>query len=166
MLRWMMLLTTLSLMAPLTTPGASDGDGATEPSVQGTASFRERLTLPAGALFEATLADVARADAPAEPLGRVTLDGSAGPPFTFTIPYDPARIDPRGRYAVRARITLDGHLLFTSDTLHPVISGGQPVTVEIPLSQVGTAHGLRLPATFLGVLPCADCPGVRYHLDL
>ncbi len=24
----------------------------------------------------------------------------------------------------------------------------------------------RLPATFTGVLPCADCPGIRYQLDL
>ncbi|NGX14779.1 META domain-containing protein [Wenzhouxiangella sp. XN24] len=28
------------------------------------------------------------------------------------------------------------------------------------------AHGLRLPATFRGDLPCADCAGVRHHLDL
>ncbi len=28
------------------------------------------------------------------------------------------------------------------------------------------AHGLTLPATFTGVLPCADCPGIRHHLDL
>lgn len=28
------------------------------------------------------------------------------------------------------------------------------------------AHGLRLPATFRGVLPCADCEGIRHHLDL
>jgi len=26
--------------------------------------------------------------------------------------------------------------------------------------------GLRLPATFRGKLPCADCAGVRHHLDL
>lgn len=30
----------------------------------------------------------------------------------------------------------------------------------------GTSHGLQLPASFLGVLPCADCPGVKHHLDL
>lgn len=28
------------------------------------------------------------------------------------------------------------------------------------------AHGLALPASFSGVLPCADCPGIRHHLDL
>ena len=137
MIRWMMLLTTLSLMAPLASPGASDGTERRSRGCGGTASYRERVSLPAGALFEATLADVARADAPAEPLGRVTLGGSSGPPFAFTIPYDAARIDPRGRYAVRARITLDGQLLFTSDTLYPVLGAGQPDRVEILMHQVG-----------------------------
>jgi len=28
------------------------------------------------------------------------------------------------------------------------------------------AAGLKLPATFKGTLPCADCEGIRYHLDL
>lgn len=28
------------------------------------------------------------------------------------------------------------------------------------------AHGLALPASFSGVLPCADCPGIRHHLDV
>jgi copper homeostasis protein (lipoprotein) len=30
----------------------------------------------------------------------------------------------------------------------------------------GADHALQLPASFLGVLPCADCPGIRHHLDL
>lgn len=28
------------------------------------------------------------------------------------------------------------------------------------------AHGLSLPATFTGTLPCADCDGIAHHLDL
>jgi len=28
------------------------------------------------------------------------------------------------------------------------------------------AHGLALPATFTGTLPCADCEGIRHHLDI
>lgn len=28
------------------------------------------------------------------------------------------------------------------------------------------AHGLTLPSSFTGMLPCADCPGVLHHLDL
>ncbi len=143
---WMILLATLSLTASVTATGAA-GVAATDASVQGVAFCRERVTLPPDAVFEATLADTTRADAPAEPLGRVTLDGSSGPPFAFSIPYDPARIDPRGRYAVRARIILDGQLLFASDTLHPVFGGGQPYQIEILMRPVGAAHGLRLPAS-------------------
>jgi heat shock protein HslJ len=37
-----------------------------------------------------------------------------------------------------------------------------PAAAGVPLA----AHGLRLPATFRGVLPCADCEGIRHHLDL
>jgi hypothetical protein len=29
----------------------------------------------------------------------------------------------------------------------------------------GALHGLRLPATFRGSLPCADCEAIRHHLD-
>jgi len=37
---------------------------------------------------------------------------------------------------------------------------------EPEVEQVSGAHGLSLPASFGGVLPCADCPGIRHHLDL
>jgi heat shock protein HslJ/uncharacterized lipoprotein NlpE involved in copper resistance len=33
-------------------------------------------------------------------------------------------------------------------------------------AQPTPAHGLRLPATFTGALPCADCEAIRHHLDL
>jgi putative lipoprotein len=39
-------------------------------TIQGTATYRERMALPAGAAFEATLEDVSRADAPAETIAR------------------------------------------------------------------------------------------------
>lgn len=163
MKRWLGVLVALLMMAPI---AAAGGEGEAEASVRGSAFYREPVALPPGAVFEATLEDVSRADAPAEILGAVSLDASSGPPYAFTIPYDPRRLDPRGRYAVRARITLDRRLLFTSDSFHPVISDGHPDSVEIPMRVVGTPHGLRLPASFRGVLPCADCPGVRHHLDL
>jgi copper homeostasis protein (lipoprotein) len=35
---------------------------------------------------------------------------------------------------------------------------GPPATVD--------SAGLKLPATLKGILPCADCEGIRYHLDL
>ena len=62
--------------------------------VTGTASYRERIALPPGAVFEAVLEDVSVADAPASELGRATVADPGNPPFDFDIAYDPADIDP------------------------------------------------------------------------
>jgi heat shock protein HslJ len=86
-------------------------------------------------VFEATLEDVSRADAPAEVIARDGGADRSGPPFAFTLAYDPAAIDPRNTYAVRARVTVDGRLAFTSDTAHPVITRGAPTEVQILMRQ-------------------------------
>lgn len=36
---------------------------------------------------------------------------------------------------------------------------------DAPEQRMG-AHGLALPASFTGTLPCADCPGIEHHLDI
>jgi putative lipoprotein len=102
-----------------------------EASVTGTATYRERIALPDGAVFEARLEDVTRADAPAEVLGRTRIDSPGNPPFKFAISYDPARIDPAHRYSVRATITVEDRLMFTTDTHYPVLSEGQPRHVDL-----------------------------------
>jgi hypothetical protein len=43
--------------------------GSTEGIVNGIAAYRERMTLPSTAVFEATLEDVSKADIPAEVIG-------------------------------------------------------------------------------------------------
>jgi copper homeostasis protein (lipoprotein) len=78
--------------------------------VQGTATYRERLALPLDTVFEATLEDVSKADAPAEVLGRARIERPGNPPIRFEITYDPSRINPSHRYAVRARILVAGDL--------------------------------------------------------
>jgi putative lipoprotein len=91
--------------------------------LQGTASYRERIALPPDAVFEAVLEDVSRADAPAEALGRARIDPAGQPPFRFEIRYDDEAVQQGRRYAVRATVTHQGRLLFTSDRAHPVLDG-------------------------------------------
>lgn len=152
---------------------AEAADGA----VTGVATYRERIALPPGAVFEATLEDISRADAPADVVSTVRQEDAGNPPYRFELAFDPARIVPSRRYAVRARITLDGRLVFTSDQVHPVLTNGNPASVEIVMKRVAGAAGREgagkpgelfasLPATFVGVLPCADCEGIDYHLDI
>jgi len=144
---------------------------ADDVAVKGTASYRERMALPPAAVLEATLEDISRADARAEVLGSVRMENPGSPPFHFEIAYDPARIQANHSYAVRARITVEGRLLFTTDQVYPVLTRAQGQEVELLLRRTGggppaSRAPLQLPATFAGNLPCADCPGQRLVLTL
>jgi len=143
--------------------------------IRGSAAYRERMALPASAVFEAALEDISRTDVPAEMIGHTRIEHPGNPPITFEIAYDPARINPNRSYSVRARITVADQLIFTTTESYPVLTRGNGNQVTLLLQrttgQAGneTTHGgvlSGLPATFLGTLPCADCPGIRYQLDL
>jgi uncharacterized lipoprotein YbaY len=79
------------------------GTSAFAAQVTGTATYRERMLLPPGALFEATLEDVSRADARAGVIGRARIESPGPPPFRFAIEYDPALVQAGHHYVVRAR---------------------------------------------------------------
>ncbi len=140
--------------------------------IRGTATYRERMALPPDAVLEVTLQDVSRMDAPADVLERVEISNPGNPPYTFEIPYDVDAIDERHSYSVRARITSGGQLLFTTDTVAPVLTRGAGEEVELLLKRVGgtspaaTARVKALAGSFVGTLPCADCEGIEVRLDL
>ena len=67
----------------------------------------------------------------------------------------------------------DGRVIFTSDTVYPVLTGGAGDKVDIVLrpasASVDSSPAAELapfPAVFEGTLPCADCPGIHYRLTL
>ena len=143
-------------------------------TLEGTALYRERIALPPDAVFEAVLQDVTRADAPALVLGRARLDPAGSPPFHFRITYDDAAVQPGHRYVVRATVTQQGRLWFTTDRSYPVLDGRSAplnlLLISAPVSDssaAGTtgADALHLPASWEGELPGADGT-VRWHLDL
>lgn len=167
----------LIILACLIFAAACSMSFAAADTLTGTALIRERIALPPGAVFEAVIEDVARADAQAAPLARTVIDDPGQPPIAFAIDYDATSLNPRAIYALRVTIRYEGQLLFTNDAITRVLQGDGPQDVEVVLKMVQrgklgetapsiNAVGLRLPATFLGTLPCADCAGVVYHLDL
>jgi uncharacterized lipoprotein YbaY/heat shock protein HslJ/uncharacterized lipoprotein NlpE involved in copper resistance len=146
--------------------------------VTGTAGYRERIVLPPGAVFEAVLEDVT-ADGPAVELGRATIKDPGSPPFEFEIDFDPAAIDPAHTYSVRTQVSVGRRLIFVSESAAPVLMGDAGTEVQSWMIKVGDtseegreapvqigAHGLRLPASFNGTLPCPDCDGIGYWLNL
>ena len=116
------------------------GNAAMAQTVHGTATYRERMALPAGAVLEATLEDVSRADAPATTIASARVPSPGNPPMAFTIEYEPAKIVDTHRYVVRARILVAGAMLFTSDTAVPVIAQGSPTTVSLMLRRTSTGQ--------------------------
>jgi uncharacterized lipoprotein YbaY/heat shock protein HslJ/uncharacterized lipoprotein NlpE involved in copper resistance len=133
-------------------------------AITGTATYRERIALPRSAVFEATLEDVSRADAPATVVARQRLSPAGSPPFAVRIPYNPARIQASRRYVVRATLWAGTAMRWTTDTVVPVLTRGAGTTVELRLERVPPPAAPT--GTFEGVLPCADCPGIQHRLTL
>ncbi len=133
---------------------------AAEAVIEGTAAYRERIALPPNAELEAVLQDVSRADAHATEIARTTVPNAPSPPIRFTIPYDPAKIDPAHSYAVRAAIRVDGKLWFTTDTAHPVLTRGAGRAVDILLKRVAqpAAADAELLNTYWKILALAGDP--------
>jgi putative lipoprotein len=118
---------------PAVTAADAAGDTA---QVTGTLMYRERIALPPGAVAEVRLLDTSLADVPAVEIAYEEIRDVGTPPIPFVLNYDPSKIDERNQYGVRATITHDGGLLFTSDTHYPVLTRGAGNTADIMLIMV------------------------------
>ncbi len=102
----------------------------------GTATYLQRIALPPEAKLTVRISDVSRMDAAAPVIAETTIM-TAGKqvPLAFSLSYDPAKVDPRGRYAVSARIEDGaGALIWITDTHNPLPPAGQ--TIDLRLVQV------------------------------
>ena len=104
-------------------------------TVTGTATYRERIALPADAELIVQLLDVSLADAPPTVVAEQRI-APVRVPAAFTLTYDPAQIDQRQSYAVSARVERGGKQLFVTDTRHPVLTQGGGSTVDIIMTRV------------------------------
>jgi copper homeostasis protein (lipoprotein) len=144
-------------------------------AITGTAAWREPIVLTPDAVFEATLEDVSRADQPPTVIGRQRLSPVHSLPCAVEILYDPAKIQPRARYVVRATLQA-GRAKWVTRAIVPVLTHGGGSRVELELKRLSATAAAAGPApaavvgpptgTFEGVLPCADCSGIREQLSL
>lgn len=105
--------------------------------IEGTVAWRERIALPPEAELQVSLNDVSRMDAPAVMLAeqRIRLAGRQAP-VPFRLDVDAARLDPRKRYVVAARVVVGGALFFINDTAYPVLTQGAGKRVDMTLVRV------------------------------
>ena len=113
--------------------------------IRGTATYRERMALPPGAVFEASLEDVSRVDT-ADVIGRTREESPPNPPIPFEISFDPTRIQPKNTYVVRARIIVGGSLVLTTDTSHPVLTRGRGNEVSVLMRRTSVSVPPSSPA--------------------
>jgi putative lipoprotein len=116
----------------------AQGDG---PQVTGSVAYRERIALPADAVVDVQLLDTSIADVAAQVIAEAMISAEGRQvPISFSLQYDPAKIDPSHRYSVRATIRSgDGMLMFSTTQAYPVLTHGAPSKVNLLLHTVG--HG-------------------------
>ncbi|MDM0008514.1 YbaY family lipoprotein [Variovorax sp. J22G73] len=132
----------LSACAMPSTPSTPAASGASTAAlrVSGTVAYRERMALDPKAVVVVQLLDVSRMDAPSTVLAEQRIEANGRqPPFAYELKVDVARIDPRMRYAVSARILRGEQLLFINDTQHPVLTQGAGASVDLVLVRVAQA---------------------------
>ena len=109
--------------------------------VSGTVAYRERMAMPENALLTIQLQDVSVADSPAKVIAeqRFMFAGHQVP-LPFEVHYDSAKIDPKHSYALSARITVDGQLMFLNTTTYRVITQSNPVNPDLLLVTAFVSH--------------------------
>ncbi|MGX1125469.1 YbaY family lipoprotein [Pseudomonas sp. HLS-6 TE3448] len=103
-------------------------------SLDGEVFYLQRIALPPSATLSVSLQDVSLADAPAVTLARQSGPVNGQVPLPFHLTYDPSQVKPGHRYAVSARIELDGKLMFINTEQHAVQLDGhdpQPVRIKV-----------------------------------
>ena len=93
------------------------------PAVNGSVNIRQRIALPPDAILTVTLSDASLADAPSKVIAQraVRTDGKQAP-FNFVLPFNPADIQPNARIILSAAITVNGQLIFITDTIQEVVN--------------------------------------------
>ena len=123
----LLLITAATLLS-----ACSSAPLAGKSSLDGEVFYLQRIALPPTATLSVSLQDVSLADAPA-----VVLDEQHGPvkgqvPLPFRLSYDPTQVKPGHRYAVSARIEVDGQLMFITTEQHTVqLDGKDPQPLKI-----------------------------------
>jgi putative lipoprotein len=109
---------------------------ATTEQISGRALYRERVLLPPGAVLKVSLEDVSKMDVASTVIATTSVVTNGAPPYPFIVEYPSSAIDDRNQYSLRATISLNEQLLFTSTRqLDPFRDTHTPI--EIILSKIG-----------------------------
>ncbi|EOX3826122.1 MULTISPECIES: YbaY family lipoprotein [Enterobacter] len=128
-----------------------------QPNVSGTIWIKQKVALPPDAVLTVTLSDASLADAPSKVVAQraVRTEGKQAP-FSFVLPYNPSEVQPNARILLSAAVTINGKLVFITDTVQEAINNGGtkidlnlvPVQqTEVPIAPQTNQPSLPTPPT-------------------
>lgn len=123
----------VAILAAAAGAGAACGSGDT---VSGEVRFHRDVDLPDGATVTVKLLDTSLADASAVELGAVVIENAERLPVAFSIEYDPSKVDSRAEITLQARVEVGADLLYINDTVHPVLTRGNPRNSDVQVISV------------------------------
>ena len=96
-----------------------------QPNVSGTIWIKQKVALPPDAVLTVTLSDASLADAPSKVVAQraVRTEGKQAP-FSFVLRYKPSDVQPNARILLSAAVTINGKLVFITDTVQEAINNG------------------------------------------
>lgn len=108
-------------------PVASGHEGM----IDGSITYLQRIALPKGAMIIVELFELSSAGATAALVARRSFPAESQVPIPFRLDYDTSRISSTGTYGIRGRILVDGALWFVNNQPEPVLTRGNPSSVQI-----------------------------------
>ena len=105
-------------------------------TVSGEVRFHRDVDLPNGATVTVKLLDTSLADASAVELGADVIENADRLPVRFRIEYDPDQVEGRAEISLQARVEVGDELLYINDTVHPVLTGGNPRNSDVRVISV------------------------------
>lgn len=150
-------------------------------TVSGKALYLQRKAMPPEAVLSVRVEDVTLADAKSQNLGEFKeAFGDRQVPIPFSIQVRNAAIVAKHSYNLRATISVNGEMQFTTTRNYPVLTQDAKNEVELVLDPVrpvanaspaqspptAPTSNFATPATYSGILPCADCLGIEHTLTL
>ena len=106
-------------------------------TITGSVWYRERMMVPPDAVISISLEDVSRMDVSAEVIATTGFVAQGGPPWDFSLEYDPIKLNDKGRYGLRVRIEADGRLMFITTEHIPAFEHDSSTPIKIMVSRAG-----------------------------
>jgi len=105
-------------------------------SLTGEILYSQRIALTEEAVVTIQLVDISKQDVKAQVIAEKIIKNPGQLPINFAIQYNPDDIHPPNTYSLRVKIEENGRLLFTTDTIYPVINNSITEHIKIKIVSV------------------------------